>query len=200
MSWTTERVELLTKLWAEGLSASQIASELGNVTRNAVIGKVHRLGLSGRTKTSGAAAKPRRATSAPAAEPAPAKVAAAVADSAPVAETQMNATAKTATQTTQRTTQTVVSGANALKITPEEDDIVGDLTPVAAPEVAVPVSQRASILTLTERTCKWPIGDPNDEDFYFCGRSCDAASPYCEYHRTIAYQPVNDRRKERKSA
>ena len=50
-TWTDERVELLKKLWTEGLSASQIAAELGNVTRNAVIGKVHRLGLSGRAKT-----------------------------------------------------------------------------------------------------------------------------------------------------
>ena len=51
MSWTDERVELLKKLWTDGLSASQIANELGNVTRNAVIGKVHRLGLSGRAKS-----------------------------------------------------------------------------------------------------------------------------------------------------
>ena len=51
MSWTEERVELLKKLWADGLSASQIAAELGGITRNAVIGKVHRLGLSGRAKS-----------------------------------------------------------------------------------------------------------------------------------------------------
>ncbi|WP_337994507.1 GcrA family cell cycle regulator [Pseudovibrio exalbescens] len=107
---------------------------------------------------------------------------------------------KVAASVQRRTIQPAVAGATALKITPEEDDIVGDLTPVAATEVVVPVSERASILTLTERTCKWPIGDPTDEDFHFCGHSCDAASPYCEYHRTIAYQPVNDRRRERKSA
>src|SRR5437763_16438802 len=53
MSWTDERVELLKKLWADGLSASQIAGELGGVTRNAVIGKVHRLNLSGRAKPAG---------------------------------------------------------------------------------------------------------------------------------------------------
>src|SRR6478672_13863661 len=58
MSWTDERVELLKKLWNQGLSASQIAGELGSVTRNAVIGKVHRLGLSGRAK-SPAGASPR---------------------------------------------------------------------------------------------------------------------------------------------
>src|SRR5512140_3920425 len=62
MSWTDERVALLTKLWADGLSASQIAAELGGITRNAVIGKVHRLGLSGRAKSpSSAAPRPRKA-------------------------------------------------------------------------------------------------------------------------------------------
>mgnify|MGYP001029224883 CR=1 FL=1 len=62
MSWTDERVELLKKLWADGLSASQIAGELGGITRNAVIGKVHRLGLSGRAKSpSSSAPRPRKA-------------------------------------------------------------------------------------------------------------------------------------------
>lgn len=61
MSWTDERVELLKKLWADGLSASQIAGELGGITRNAVIGKVHRLGLSGRAKSpSSSAPRPRK--------------------------------------------------------------------------------------------------------------------------------------------
>src|ERR1044071_2868011 len=58
-TWTDERVELLKKLWADGLSASQIAARMGGVTRNAVIGKVHRLGLSGRAKTAAAPAQPR---------------------------------------------------------------------------------------------------------------------------------------------
>ncbi len=60
MSWTDERVELLKKLWADGLSASQIASQLGGVTRNAVIGKVHRLNLSGRAKPASSAPRPRK--------------------------------------------------------------------------------------------------------------------------------------------
>src|SRR4030081_2846895 len=62
MNWTDERVETLKKLWADGLSASQIAAELGGITRNAVIGKVHRLGLSGRAKSpSSSAPRPRKA-------------------------------------------------------------------------------------------------------------------------------------------
>ena len=56
MAWTEDRVELLKTLWAEGLSAAQIANKMGGVTRNAVIGKVHRLGLSGRATP----AKPQR--------------------------------------------------------------------------------------------------------------------------------------------
>ena len=61
MGWTEERVEMLKKLWADGLSASQIAAELGGITRNAVIGKVHRLGLSGRAKSpSSSAPRPRK--------------------------------------------------------------------------------------------------------------------------------------------
>src|ERR1041385_458667 len=64
MGWTDERVAQLTKLWADGLSASQIAAELGGITRNAVIGKVHRLGLSGRAKSpSSSSPRPRKARS-----------------------------------------------------------------------------------------------------------------------------------------
>ena len=62
MSWTDERVELLKKLWSDGLSASQIAAELGGITRNAVIGKVHRLGLSGRAKSASSTAPRQRKT------------------------------------------------------------------------------------------------------------------------------------------
>jgi len=101
MAWTEDRVAILTKLWADGLSASQIAKELGEVTRNAVIGKVHRLGLSGRA--------------AAAAVPAP------------------------------------------------------------PPLEAKPMSngEFATILTITDHMCKWPIGDPSKSEFRFCGRKTD---------------------------
>lgn len=171
MSWTNERVELLKKLWSDGLSASQIAGELGGVTRNAVIGKVHRLGLSGRAKTTTTSAKPRRP-----------RTSAAPSNAAPKRPSP----------------QPMTHGATALKadIAPE---------PAAEPKPAVepiaelvPISQRATILTLTERTCKWPIGDPATDDFYFCGRQSDAGVPYCAHHCKIAYQPVSDRRRDRK--
>ena len=79
MSWSDERVEVLKKLWGEGQSASQIAKELGGVTRNAVIGKVHRLGLSNRTvagKPAAAAAKPAAKKAAKPTAKAPPKAAA----------------------------------------------------------------------------------------------------------------------------
>ncbi|MEK4032768.1 GcrA family cell cycle regulator [Methylocystis sp. IM2] len=78
MSWTEERVELLRKLWGDGLSASQVAAELGpGITRNAVIGKIHRLGLAERAKTA-AAPRPRSAVKGAAArQPAPAQIVAA---------------------------------------------------------------------------------------------------------------------------
>ena len=64
----------------------------------------------------------------------------------------------------------------------------------------VPISLHATILTLTEQTCKWPIGDPSTEGFHFCGQRSGSGIPYCEYHSRIAYQPVHDRRRDRKVA
>lgn len=170
MSWTDERVELLKKLWSDGLSASQVAAELGGVTRNAVIGKVHRLGLSGRAKTTTNTQRARR---------------------------PRNQSSRPARQTPASPAPTI--GATALKT---------DTKPQVAPQpkakekpqldaVVVPISKRASILTLTETTCKWPIGDPGDGDFHFCGCKSEAGSPYCEYHAEIAYQPSADRRRKR---
>lgn len=173
MSWTNERVELLKKLWSEGFSASQIAGELGGVTRNAVIGKVHRLGLSGRAKSSSTSAKARRPrTSTAATGAAPKK--------SPQQPQTIGATAL----------KTDTAPAPAVEIKPRLEPL---------PELVVPISQRASILTLTEQTCKWPIGDPATDDFYFCGRQSEAGVPYCAHHCKIAYQPVADRRRERKS-
>ncbi len=166
MTWTTERVDLLKKLWADGLSASQIASELGGVTRNAVIGKVHRLGLSGRAKTPMPTQKARR----------PDKPA-------------------SGSSHAHRNSVPQSHGATALKV---ESAAVPEPAPEAKPVAElVPLAERATILTLTERTCKWPIGDPTKDDFYFCGHPSDPGVPYCGYHCRIAYQPVNDRRRDR---
>ena len=169
MSWTTERVDLLKRLWSEGLSASQIATELGGVTRNAVIGKVHRLGLSGRAKTTTAPAKPRRTR--------------------PAASTPARPAAPAAPRTI---------GATALKAEAAPVAAVA-AQPAPVAELVIPQEQRATILQLNERTCKWPIGDPSSDDFYFCGRNSDPGVPYCPHHCRIAYQPMNDRRRDKRA-
>lgn len=174
MNWTDERVEKLKRLWSEGLSASQIAAQLGGVSRNAVIGKVHRLSLPGRAKAGGgtsAAARPaKRQTSAPRAPNYASRV----------------------------TTRTVARPAGATMLKEEiEIDTFPEVEYTPANNVVVPISRRLALTELTERTCKWPVGDPLKDDFYFCGCDANEASPYCTFHRKLAYQPVAERRKMR---
>ena len=159
ITWSDERVEQLKKLWEAGLSASQIAAELGNVTRNAVIGKVHRLGLSGRAKSpSSSVPRPRKARPA---------------------------------QHIMRISRPVSRGNTALAHA-FEMEIEAD--PIAIDNV-VPMSQRKTLLELTEDTCHWPVGDPGSADFYFCGGKSLTGLPYCGHHSRIAYQPASDRRR-----
>ena len=162
MTWTDERVEQLKKLWSDGLSASQIAAELGGITRNAVIGKVHRLGLSGRTKAPSASApRPR----------------------------------KPRTTHMLRVARPVVRGNTALAHAYAYDyEVETEQAPV---ENVIPMGQRRTLLELNEQTCRWPIGDPATQDFYFCGGHALTALPYCAYHSRIAYQPPAARRDKR---
>jgi GcrA cell cycle regulator len=160
MSWTDERVELLKKLWQDGLSASQIAAELGGVTRNAVIGKVHRLGLSGRGQPTSSIKRQRR----------------------------------THSTGVRRVRQMITVGNLALK----SDQLPeADMRPRR--NVVVPIARKLSIFQLTEKTCKWPIGDPGQEDFHFCGHDSLENLPYCEYHAGVAYQAPDPRRRARRA-
>lgn len=182
MSWTDERVELLKKLWMEGLSASQIAGELGDgVTRNAVIGKVHRLKLSARAKPTNSAPRPRPATARPAAR----RVA------SPSVGPSMASTVTGAIKRTVMRTQTM--GATALAMTPDLE-MEAYVAPAMDNEIVVPESQRVSLLQLNEHTCKWPIGDPLAADFHFCGGHSLEGKPYCEFHAHKAYHQI-DRKK-----
>lgn len=171
--WTDERVEKLKKLWAEGLSASQIAAQLGGVSRNAVIGKVHRLSLPGLAKaggTSPAARAPKRPTSA----------------------------VRAPTYASRVATRTVTRAAGSTMLKEEiEIDAHVELAYVPPKNVVVPISRRLGLTELTERTCKWPVGDPMTDDFHFCGCESPDNSPYCNYHARLAYQPVSERRKAR---
>ncbi len=168
MSWNDERVELLKKLWGDGLSASQIAAELGAVTRNAVIGKVHRLGLSGRTKVAAPVQqRPRKQAASPAVRPAARSV------SAPQ-----------------------VRGNVALAAQPMAEAFI-EVEPELRTDVVVPMSRRVKIMELREAMCKWPIGDPMHADFVYCGADCDFGTPYCTHHSGIAYQPALERKRAR---
>lgn len=196
MSWTDDRVEILKKMWGEGQSASQIAKELGGVTRNAVIGKVHRLGLSNRTTTGAAApaaaapkaeAKPKAAPK-PApkekAEPVAAEPEPAEAETAPVPRPNLPARAK------------IIPAGQPLPPQPSANEI--------SPEALAKVSEiekkakKIGLMDLTERTCKWPVGDPATDDFWFCGLPVQQGKPYCEAHVGVAFQPMSARRDRRR--
>jgi GcrA cell cycle regulator len=163
MAWTEDRVETLKKLWADGLSASQIAKQLGGVTRNAVIGKVHRLGLSGRAAPSQPTRRPapeRAAARKP--KPAAAKAKAAAVKPSPVRQIQAAVKVASAPKEAQR----------------------------------LPSGEYATVLTLREGMCKWPIGDPADTEFRFCGRHSGVGNAYCEAHAEMAYQPQAKRKRK----
>ena len=162
MSWNDERVETLKKLWQEGLSASQIASRIGGVTRNAVIGKVHRLGLSGRAPTSRTSSpRPRPRISAP-----------------------------------RRPAKPRFNSVGPMALRPgfqlEAEPYVSTYE-----ELEIPAAERKSLLDLVESSCRWPIGDPQHQDFHFCNRSKVTGLPYCEFHSRRAFQPVQPRRRDR---
>jgi GcrA cell cycle regulator len=183
MGWTEERVELLKKLWMEGLSASQIAAVLGDgVTRNAVIGKVHRLKLSGRAKPTSSTPRVR---------------------SAPRSARRPGLSS--GTRSSLGSHGGIMSrprpmgggggmiGATALKVSEEFEVEAYQLPQVQ--ELDIPVEQRLTLLQLNEHTCKWPIGDPLTPDFYFCGQPHDEGRPYCEFHSRRAYHQIEKKPK-----
>jgi GcrA cell cycle regulator len=167
MGWTEERVAELKKLWSEGHSASQIAKRLGSVTRNAVIGKVHRLGLSGRSTPSRPVKRPPR-----------------LARPKPQTATRPAAPARTPGPQVPVVREPVVAqraSESAAVIEPKR----------------LPNGDMVTVLTVKDSMCKWPIGDPADTNFGFCGQASCAGSPYCSDHARVAFQPAKKR--ERRS-
>ncbi|MBT0958552.1 GcrA cell cycle regulator [Alphaproteobacteria bacterium KMM 3653] len=203
MSWTDERVEILKKMWGEGQSASQIAKELGGVTRNAVIGKVHRLGLSNRTASPAAkpAAKEKAAAAPkakPAAKPKPkAKAAAPEAEVEAKPEKEIPATQSAAPpRMAAHLRKQIVPAGQPLPPQPSANEISPEA--LASVREVEKGAKRLNLMELTERTCKWPIGDPATEDFWFCGLAVQTGKPYCEAHVGVAFQPMSSRRDRRR--
>ena len=142
MSWTSEKVEKLKELWSKGRTASQIAEALGDTTRNAVIGKAHRLNLEARA--------PSKQSS--------------------------SSKSKENSQTTKRSTAPMSRKARFQSILLDKN---------------FEAENPKSLEELTEETCKWPIGHPNEEKFYFCGRKPVEDFSYCKLHVLYAFQPKN---------
>ncbi|MEP3053700.1 GcrA family cell cycle regulator [Ascidiaceihabitans sp.] len=189
MSWTDDRVELLKKMWGEGQSASQIAKELGGVTRNAVIGKVHRLGLSNRAGSAGAAKAETKPKPAPKAKPDPKpqlKTEPAIKPAPVDASPKPNLPAR----------KQIIPAGQPLPPQPSANEISPEaLAKVNAVEKK---AKKLTLMELTERTCKWPVGDPATEDFWFCGLPVQQGKPYCEAHVGVAFQPMSARRDRRR--
>lgn len=193
MNWTDERVEMLKKLWAEGLSASQIAAKMGGVSRNAVIGKVHRLKLSARAKsTKSNGPKVKRA--------APAGASSGRSSFGGSASSSGGGSSTSAMgsygggRSAPSTTHSV--GATALK---QDSELVAfaerDQRPIE--DVVVPIPLKLKLVDINENTCKWPFGDPLAGEFYFCGHGSGDSSPYCAYHSKLAFQQPHERRRNR---
>ena len=219
MAWTDERIETLRKMWEAGQTASQIAEELGGVSRNAVIGKAHRLALESRPSP----VKPN--------EPDKAAAAAAAANAAPAEPkpTPPKAPERAPAPTPIVAKPVVVADA-------EDDDDDSDVEVVAAPpappqpimrsvgpggflrqapgEQQAPITPapprrlvpakpsadmqgKTTLLDLNDKICKWPLGHPGEPDFHFCGDKVNPGFPYCVAHCGHAYQaqlPRRDRR------
>jgi GcrA cell cycle regulator len=199
MSWTDDRVETLKRMWTEGQSASQIAKELGGVTRNAVIGKVHRLGLSNRE---GSSEEVEAAPAPVAAEPGPkpevirAPEPRPVAPAAPAAQTAQTERGVIPLVGPIPLRRAIVPAGQPLPPQPSANEISPE-TLATAREVEKR-ARKLTLMELTERTCKWPIGDPATDDFWFCGLPSLPGKPYCETHVSVAFQPMSARRDRRR--
>lgn len=203
MAWTDERIDQLKALWEKGNTASQIAEELGGVSRNAVIGKAHRLGLKSRPspvkssdkkaktarKPKEKVAKPKVKTAAPAAAEKPAAK-----PNAPAAEpTKPAAPNGNNAQWQPSPMPKIVSVGPGGFLRQGPGDQQAPIPP-APPRRLVPakpspeIADKTSLLDLSEKVCRWPMGHPGEPDFHFCGAPVNPGFPYCVEHCGRAYQ------------
>ena len=198
MAWSDERVAILKKMWLEGSSASEIAKELGNITRNAVIGKIHRLGMSNRdtnnlkssSSTSNAKKSVRRGR--------PPKV--------NKEEKKRGRPHKLKDPgdlpgTFDVTEKSTTSSAKEMRLDENKTKVASDLSEETLQNIlkVEMKSKKISLMELTERTCKWPIGDPATDTFWFCGHESEPGKPYCKTHISIAFQPITQRRSRKET-
>lgn len=156
MSWTEERVALLKQLWGEGKTAAEIASHLGQgVTRNAVIGKAHRLKLSSRTS--------------------PVQQKTTANSNTKEAEPERTAPENDVKPAVEKAPEQDETAAPARKRRKNGEDIPGAIKGV-------------KMEALRERMCRWPIGDPQEDNFHFCGGKTPSGATYCRQHAEVAYQ------------
>jgi GcrA cell cycle regulator len=206
MSWTEERIERLKKMWHDGATASQIADELGGVSRNAVIGKAHRLGLEQRPSPvkpgeEKEAKKPAAPVAAPAAATkAPPKVEAAKPIAAATAAPSAGSVPANPPRSAPEMQYRSIGPGGFIRQGPGDQQ---PPIPPAPPRRLVPakpspeVADKTSLLDLNDRICKWPMGHPGEPDFHFCGEPANPGFPYCVQHCGVAYQaqlPRRDRR------
>jgi GcrA cell cycle regulator len=202
MSWTDERIDRLKEMWTKGMTASQIADELGGVSRNAVIGKAHRLGLQSRPSpvkpNEPVPAKPRSKQAQPEAKEKPVRDTAAASAAAPAPEPAAAPSPAAAAQP-QPLIRSIGPGGFLRQGPGDQQPPI----PPAPPRRLVPakpsaeVADKTSLLDLNEKICKWPIGHPGEPDFHFCGKQANPGFPYCVDHCGVAYQaqlPRRDRR------
>ncbi|WP_332818579.1 GcrA family cell cycle regulator [Sphingopyxis sp.] len=209
MSWTDERIESLRNMWEKGLTASQIADELGGVSRNAVIGKAHRLGLKSRPSPVKAAEKAKPVKAAAPAAPKPAAPVSAPRAAAPVAPRPAAAAPKPEPKATADGTSEAEAAPDDAPRKADAPRIVsigpggfirqgpGDQQapiPPAPPRRLVPakpspeIADKTTLLDLNDRICRWPMGHPGEPDFHFCGEAVNPGFPYCVEHCGRAYQ------------
>lgn len=198
MAWSDERVAILRKMWLNGSSASEIAKELGNITRNAVIGKVHRLGLSNRETNSLKVNSDN------------AKIVKSVKRGRPP---KLDKGQKKRGRPSKSKDSKEISGSkkgfdksvSRLSGTKQSDDhgpeVISDLSEETLKNLLKVEleSKKVSLMELTERTCKWPIGDPATDKFWFCGHESEPGKPYCKTHISIAFQPIAQRRSRKET-
>lgn len=213
MSWTDERIATLTKMWEGGSTASQIAEKLGGVSRNAVIGKAHRLGLKARPSPVKANDKKKAAAKKKATKPVTAKAEAAPAKAKPAAKPAAEArAARPEPAAAEKPASAKAAPANSQPLPNRQEDLPkivsygpggflrqgpGDQQapiPPAPPRRLVPakpspdIADKTSLLDLSDRVCRWPMGHPGEPDFHFCGEKVNPGFPYCVEHCGRAYQ------------